>query len=90
MLHEKAVMVSIWNCTRDSWIVPSLQHHSLSQKGNSGDCLVQTPQLKIQQIVQNNEQVGFEHLTGDSTMSPGSTVSLYSSVRTPFVAKCFP
>lgn len=77
MLHEKAVMVSIWHSTRDSWIVPSLHHHSLSQKGTSGACLAQTPQLKIQQVVQNHKQVDFKYLTGQSTTSPGKRVSLF-------------
>lgn len=64
MLHEKTVIVSIWHCTRDSWIVPSLQNHNLSQKGILDDWLVQTPQLKIQQVVQNHELFGFEYLRG--------------------------
>lgn len=62
MLHEKAVMVSIWHCTRDSWVYQV--YRILSQKGISGDCLVQTPQLNIEQVVQNHEQLGFEYLTG--------------------------
>lgn len=36
----------------------------LVSEGISGDCLVQTPQLKIQQVVQNRAQLGFEYLIG--------------------------
>lgn len=89
MLHGKAVIVSIWHYTRDSWIVPSLQHHSLSQKGISGDCLVQTP--SAQDTASCPEQLGLNISQADeSTTSPGSRVSLYSSVLTLSVARCSP